>query len=208
MDKIIEKVCTECGETKNLEEFHKQRGKRASRCKLCKNKTALKYRQDNPDYFSEYRKNNNDTLKEKHVLYYQNNKESCKAYYDFYIETHPGFSAAQCSLYRAKKKNATPEYADISKILSIYTLAQQLTENTGISHHVDHIIPLRGKLVSGFHIETNLQILTATQNTRKSNKFIPGPWPIEVTSQPLPPMPSPLSRGISAPGVCIRDPAP
>ena len=40
-------------------------------------------------------------------------------------------------------------------------------------YHVDHIVPLQGQLVSGFHHEDNLQILTAKDNHEKSNKFIP-----------------------------------
>lgn len=73
----------------------------------------------------------------------------------------------------AAKLRATPAWADVDAIKAVYAAARRLTEETGIEHHVDHIYPLRGRTVCGLHVHTNMQILTATENKRKSNRFLP-----------------------------------
>ena len=68
-----------------------------------------------------------------------------------------------------QKKRATPKWADIEAIKEIYATARAMS--TDSIYHVDHIIPLKGKNVSGLHVEYNLQIIPARENLLKSNHF-------------------------------------
>lgn len=65
---------------------------------------------------------------------------------------------------KALKIDRVPEWADLEQIKEIY-------KNCPKDHHVDHIVPLQGKLVSGLHVENNLQYLSAAENLQKGNKF-------------------------------------
>jgi hypothetical protein len=84
-------------------------------------------------------------------------------------------AAAVKGALRAKRRASeicrTPSWADLKAIRAIYAQAQALTRATGIPHHVDHEIPLQGKLVSGLHVHNNLQILTGSENSKKHNRF-------------------------------------
>jgi hypothetical protein len=75
---------------------------------------------------------------------------------------------------RSKRiRHLTPPWADLRAIASIYADARRITRETGIEHHVDHIIPLGGREVTGLHVETNLRIVTRAENQRKWNRFVP-----------------------------------
>ena len=58
------------------------------------------------------------------------------------------------------------------EILNIYRLRDEKVLLTNVAHDVDHVIPLKGKTVSGLHVPWNLQVLTRLENQQKKNKLI------------------------------------
>lgn len=75
--------------------------------------------------------------------------------------------------YKSARRRAMsiPSWADKDAVLAVYKKARELERADGIKRHVDHIIPLHGEIVSGFHIASNLQILTVKENLSKGNRF-------------------------------------
>lgn len=74
---------------------------------------------------------------------------------------------------RAAELNATPAWADLEAIYFFYKEALKKTRNTGEIWEVDHIVPLQGKNVCGFHVENNLQVILRAENRAKWNKLLP-----------------------------------
>jgi hypothetical protein len=81
------------------------------------------------------------------------------------------YGRAQCAKWTAAKFNACPKWVDMDAMLAIYAEAHRITRETGIKHDVDHIIPLQSDIVCGLHVPWNLQILTKSDNVRKSNRL-------------------------------------
>jgi len=78
--------------------------------------------------------------------------------------------------YQAKRNatilQRTPKWdADAHLIVAKYQVAAMLSRETGEPYHVDHIIPLQGKYVSGLHVFSNLRVIPGSDNVKKSNKY-------------------------------------
>jgi hypothetical protein len=89
-------------------------------------------------------------------------------------ENLPKVNAADAAKIK-KRKNSTPKWLNWfhqAQIEEFYEIAAAKTMQTGIEHHVDHIVPIKGKKVSGLTVPWNLQVLTAQQNMRKHASFI------------------------------------
>jgi hypothetical protein len=122
----------------------------------------------------EWHKNNPEKAKAKGERWRAKNKDKLKELDRAYGQNNPDKICAKAAKRRSAKLNATPKWLteeDFEKIRQIYKEAKRLEKLDGIKRHVDHIIPLQGKTVSGFHMPENLQILTEAENCIKSNKL-------------------------------------
>jgi hypothetical protein len=81
-----------------------------------------------------------------------------------WAKKYPAKSLARNARYRASKLQRTPKWADHDAIAAWYEAA------TAFGFEVDHIVPLKGKFVSGLHVHNNLQLLTKSENCEKGNQ--------------------------------------
>ena len=76
--------------------------------------------------------------------------------------------------YQASKINRTPSWLSKEQLLEVkdfYKMAKELELVFPWKQHVDHIVPLQGKTISGLHVPWNLQIIPAKENMIKNNRY-------------------------------------
>ena len=118
--------------------------------------------------------------------YYENNKEVVKLralsrtpediikYRKTWKVANPELVIANSKHRRTKHKQATPKWLTQehkAQIKQFYLDAMLVSKVTGVPYAVDHIVPLRGELVSGLHVPWNLAVITREENSKKSNKI-------------------------------------
>jgi 5-methylcytosine-specific restriction endonuclease McrA len=89
-------------------------------------------------------------------------------------KANPGRTMANVAKRKTHIKLRTPRWLteiDFERIQNEYKLAALLTKLTKISWEVDHVIPLKGRMVSGLHVPSNLRAIPAKQNRVKANKL-------------------------------------
>ena len=91
-----------------------------------------------------------------------------------FVENNRGLVNSKNSHYRAMRRCATTSFGQ-DGVVEIYKLAAER------SMEVDHIVPLRSKVVCGLHNIFNLQLLSKSENSAKRNRFDPLTFQHEVS---------------------------
>ena len=149
-------------------------------CILCASKVAVAWAKVNPEKakairakwnasnkereterVKKWRKNNPDTHKRMVKEWREKNAVSYKSYMN------------QCAIERKHALGKrTPSWLNEGhrmELRSIYHYCQSL-RSIGLKYEVDHIVPLRGKNVSGIHVPWNLLVIPTIENRSKGNR--------------------------------------
>ena len=166
------KKCNYCHVEKPKTEFYKKLGSKDGLfwwCRTC-HKQKAKDRYHALAKMSEYREAESKRIN----AFLQNNPDKRKEYSKKYLENNRAKINAKLKKRYTAKLSRTPVWLskeDTWLIEQAYDLAQLRSRIFGFQWHVDHVVPLQGKLVSGLHVPHNLQVIPAWDNRSKSNKF-------------------------------------
>lgn len=114
-------------------------------------------------------------VKERKARNRRARNDQYRQYWREWRASNKGRVAAYTRERQIAKSHASPEWLTAiqeAQILEFYEIADALTTQTGVKHHVDHIHPIRGKNFRGLHVPWNLQVLTAKENLAKHTRLL------------------------------------
>jgi post-segregation antitoxin (ccd killing protein) len=118
---------------------------------------------------------NKDKVRADAKAWVKANPEKVKAKHLRHIKKHPDAYTARSVASVARRAKRVPQWLtsdDKWMMRQAYNLAKLRTQLFGFVWEVDHIIPLRGELVSGLHVPTNLQVIPKSENRSKKNHYL------------------------------------
>ena len=102
---------------------------------------------------------NTDKISQQKKEYYLANKEELKK--------------AKRQRYVERRNRIVSWDAELTSLVyaEAYDLIEKRNKITGIQWSVDHIVPIKGKTVSGLDVWNNLQVIPLSENKRKHNSY-------------------------------------
>lgn len=137
----------------------------------------LAWREENREHYAAqrkaYREANREVISAKKKADYATDGPVRRERAAQWKRDNPDKVNAYCAKRKAARRMAVPAWSNSFFIAEIYELAQLRTRITGVEHHVDHVVPLRSRLVCGLHTHDNLAVIPWYENVSKGNRH----WP-------------------------------
>ena len=136
----------------------------------------VSYRARNPEkvkaWKSASQKRHRGAANKRQQRYHVTHREQINARIAAWQKANPEKELAKVRRRQAAKLRRMPIWADQQAMDAVYRAAQ-IAKVTwpDVEIHVDHVVPLQGRLVSGLHVHDNLRIIRAEANRSKSNHF-------------------------------------
>lgn len=176
----MRKRCIACKKRRALSQYYARDNTKdglSGTCKLCyrarRRERYRERREEEIKYSAEYAKKNLEAHAANSRRSYRKHRKkrlaAMKAFKSRLVQSDRGYSAARNAMSMAALSNRVPGWAKFRDFLPVYNESAR----KGANHVVDHIVPLRGRMVCGLHVAYNLRVITRLRNARKANSFDP-----------------------------------
>lgn len=183
----LQKICNRCKKEQDVQSFYRNKRMKDGLNTFCischkadnvlrkaRNRSAPAFREQEQAWKKEYRSKTTAQRAAYIAEWRARNKDRVLSYSKEYRDTHKEYFYFACQKRKIDLLNRLPPWVDSEEMWLIkeaYSLAALRTRMLGFAWHVDHVLPLRGKNVSGLHVPNNLRVIPAIDNMRKTNKY-------------------------------------
>ena len=143
-------------------------------CNAASKRYADEHREELNEYARQYYADNRDQLVADKAEYRKENPEKILEANRKWREANPDLLKANWARRRHLARARMKAMCELTKLVTeeAVMLCRERYEETGIKWHLDHMLPLRSKTVSGLHVWNNLQVIPEKMNTEKHNSLM------------------------------------